>query len=116
MNRDHVYAEYRPGCKPILVDYGEATHGFISFANGSRITVDDLIDLRNRVFIVIPHEGPDTHLKTEFLFLSDEWRTLSRRKRQLLGMGLAFLVNTDRVPLECLNPHKSGARIYCIQQ
>ena len=116
MSRDYVYAKYKPGCKPILMDYGDAPHGFIRFANGSRLAVDDVTDLQNRVAVVLPHEGLDTRLKTEFLFLSDEWRTLSRRKRQLLGMGLAYLANTGRAPLECVNPFKSGTRIYRIQK
>lgn len=112
----NIYAKYRPGCKPILVNYGEATHGFLRLANGSRIAVDDLIDLHNRVSIVIPHEGSDTRLKTEFLFLRDEWHTLSTRQHQLLGMGLAFLSNTGRAPLVCVNSKQSGTRIYRIKQ
>jgi len=112
---DKIKADYRPGRKPVLEDFGESKHGFLRFPNGSRISIGDLIDLQNRVFTILPHETADTWLKTKSLFIADEWEAMSNHKRRLLGMGLLLLSNKGRIPLTCINPMQSGTKLYQIK-
>lgn len=111
-----VVAEYRSGQTPIIKDLGNSSRGYIRLPNRSRIAVEWLEELLDRLFRRIRDGKTQGKLETRMLYLPDEWATFAHREKCLRGMGLAYLVKKRSAPLVCTNLNKSGTRIYRFQQ
>ena len=110
--KPEVIAEYAPGQRPVFHDLSESSRGYRRLGNRTLISVDRLIELQERVQLTARNKAASKEIRTEFLFRPDEWIVKDNHERRLLGMGLAYLVNHGLAELKCINPHKSGTRIY----
>ena len=111
-----IVAEYAPGRTPVIRETTEGMTDQVTLSNGKLISKALLTELQNRVALVIPFQDDAFEYKTEHFFRWIEWADLSNDWRRLLGMGLAYLVNHGLVLLRCINPHKSGTRIYRVKK
>ena len=114
MTKRKMYVLYRAGRKPILQELSADGAGTVNLNRNSCISVDRLADLYDRVSAVITELEEEDAVTTEDFYFPEEWESLSNSTRRLLGMGLVFLVTTERVPLTCVNPNKPGTKKYQI--
>ena len=111
-SKELISAEYPAGQCPIIKVCGEHYRDYATLANGSRIPTEWLDGLTQRLIALAPKTRSKTVILTKPLYPDHEWVNFLHRKKCLLGMGLAYLVNSGLVPLTCINPDKSGIRKY----
>ena len=116
MTTEQIKADYSSGRKPVFLDLRGIGHGYVALENGSRISIDRLVDLRDRVLEVIPNVDAEDELKTEHFYLAVEWDAMSNSCRRMLGMALVYLIDIGAIHLECTNPCKSGTKKYRLKQ
>ena len=111
-SKECISAEYPAGQLPIIKVCGEHYRDYLPLANGSRIPTEWIDGLTQRLIALAPTTRGKTVILTKLLYPDHEWANFLHRKKCLLGMGLAYLVNSGLVPVTCINPDKSGSRKY----